>query len=329
MNQRRTLVAALGAMSLAPFAALAQPKTRVWHIGLLTLRRRPDSLDSGVFGAFLRGMRELGYVEGSNLHTEWRFAEGQPARLAAMAAELVQLKVDIIVTGGTLPTAAAQAATTSVPIVIASAGDPLASGFVKSLARPGGNITGRSENAVETAPKLLQLLTSMRPKLALVGVMTNPDNPALLPRLKAIESAARTLRLAVLHADARNASEIEVAFATLAQKKVEALIVPVDQVYIAQWRQIAELAVRYRLPSIGGEGAYPHAGGLLSYGPDHADNYRRAAIYVDKILKGAKPADLPVEEPTRFELIVNRKTAQTLGLTIPQSVLISAEKLIE
>jgi putative ABC transport system substrate-binding protein len=330
MRNRRNLVMALGAGSLAaPFALLAQNPGKVWRVGFLTMRSRPESFDTNVFGAFRAGLRERGYVEGNNLLIEWRFAEGKPERLAGLAAELVQMNVDVIVTAASQPTAAAQKATTTIPIVIGSAGDPVASGFVQSLARPGGNITGISENADDIVAKLLEMLVRIRPRLALVAVLTNPDNAALATRLKVIQDAAKSIGVATLSTEARNTKDIGDAFALMALKKAEALIVPTDPVFINQWRLIAELALKYRLPSTGGSGEYPQVGGLLSYGPNFPDNYRRSAAYVDKILKGAKPADLPVEQPTRYELIINRKTASALGLTIPQSILISAEKVVE
>ena len=330
MNQRRKIVVAMGAGAVVGWSgSLAQQQPRVWRVGFLTLRSRPDSFDAGVFGAFRAGLRELGYVEGNNLIIEWRFADGKPERLAGLAAELVQLNVDVILTAASQPTAAAQKATKTLPIVIGSAGDPVASGFVQSLARPGGNITGVSENAVDIVTKLLEMLVRIRPRLALVAVLTNPDNPALAARLKVIQDAAQSIGVATLSVEARNAKEIGDAFALMALKKAEAVIVPVDPVFINEWRLIADLALKFRLPSTAGAGEYPQAGGLLSYGSNVPENYRRSAAYVDKILKGAKPADLPVEQPTKFELIINRKTASALGLTIPQSILISADKIIE
>jgi putative ABC transport system substrate-binding protein len=330
MNNRRKLVVAIGAGSLAaPFALRAQPAGKVWRVGFLTLRSRPDSFDAGVFGTFRAGLRELGYVEGNNLVIEWRLADGKPERLAGLAAELVALNVDVIVTAASQPTAAAQKATTTIPIVIGSAGDPVASGFVQSLARPGGNITGISENAVDIVTKLLEMLVRIRPRLSLVAVLTNPDNPALATRLKVIQDAAKSIGVATLSVEARNAKEIGDAFALMALRKAEAVIVPVDPVFINEWRLLADLALRYRLPSTAGAGEYPQAGGLLSYGSNVPENFRRSATYVDKILKGAKPADLPVEQPTKFELIINRRTALALGLTIPPSILISADKVIE
>ena len=330
MKNRRKLVITLGAGALAaPFALRAQTPGKIWRVGFLTLRSRPDSFDAGVFGAFRAGLRELGYVEGNNLIIEWRFADGKPERLPGMAAELVQMNVDVIVTAASQPTGAAQQATKTLPIVIASAGDPVASGFVQSLGRPGGNITGVSENAVDIVAKLLEMLVRIRPKLSLVAVLTNPDNPALATRLKVIQDAAQSIKVTTLTAQARNPKEIGDAFAAMALKKAQAVIVPVDPVFLQHWRLIADLALKYRLPSTAGAGEYPQAGGLLSYGSNFPNNYRRAATYVDKIFKGAKPADLPVEQPTIYELIINRKTAQALGLTIPHSILISADQVTD
>jgi putative ABC transport system substrate-binding protein len=330
MKNRRKLVVALGAGSLlASFGSLAQTPGKVWRVGFLTLRKRPDNFDVNVIGAFRTGMRELGYVEGKNLIIEWRFADGKPERLAGMAAELVQLNVDVIVTAASQPTSAAQKATTTIPIVMGSAGDPVASGFVQSLARPGGNITGVSENAVDIVAKLLEVLVTIRPKLSLVAVLTNPDNTALATRLKVIQDAAKSIGIAILPTEARNANEIGEAFALMALKKAEAVIVPTDPVFIQQWRLIADLAAKYRLPSTGGSGEYAQAGGLLSYAPNFLDNYRRSATYVDKILKGAKPADLPVEQPAKFELVINLKTAMALGLAIPPSLLLRADEVIQ
>jgi putative tryptophan/tyrosine transport system substrate-binding protein len=330
MKNRRKLVIALGAGSLlASFGSVAQTPGKIWRVGFLTLRARPDSFDADIFGAFRSGMRELGYVEGKNLIMEWRFADFKPEKLAGLAAELVQRNVDVIVTAASQPTSAAQKATTTIPIVMGSAGDPVVSGFVRSLARPGGNITGISENAVEIAAKHLEMLVAIRPRLSLVAVLTNPDNVALAPRLKVIQDAAKSNGVATLSTEARNTKEIGDAFALMALKKAEAVIVLTDPVFIRQWRLIADFAEKDQLPSTGGSGEYPRAGGLLSYAPNIFDNYRRSASYVDKILKGAKPADLPVEQPAKFELVINLKTAKALGLAIPQSLLLRADEVIQ
>jgi putative ABC transport system substrate-binding protein len=327
---RRKLLVALGAGLFAtPLRAFAQQQGKVWRVGFLSLSVRPDALDSHFYGAFPRGMRELGYIEGKNLVIEWRFADGKVERLPALAAELVRQKVDIIVTAATAATSAAQKATTTLPIVMGIVADPVGSGFVKSLAHPGGNITGLSSIAGDLSPKHLEMLLSIVPKLSRVAVLVNPSNPAHTTTLKNVQVAAQRISVKVLPAEAQTPQEIENAFSRMAREKAGALIVTRDEFFNQQVRQIAELAAKSRLPTICGLREYVEAGGLLSYGSSISDIFRRAATYVDKILKGAKPADLPVEQPTKFELIINRKTAKMLDLTIPQSLLISADKVIE
>jgi len=330
MNNRRKLLVALGAGALvAPFCSFAQQQGKVWRVGFLTPRIRPDSLDSDIFGAFSNGMRELGYVDGKNLVIEWRFADGHYERLPELAAELVRLKVDVIVVAGAATTSAAQKATTTIPIVLGSSIDPVGSGFAKSLARPGGNITGLSNLTGDLGPKHLEMLLSMVPKLSRVAVLMNPGNSAHANILKTIQSAAQRTNAMILPAEARTAPELESAFSAMTQGKAGAVIVPRDGLFIQQARQIAELSAKKRLPCIATFREYVEAGGLMSYGPSLTDLFRRAATYVDKIFKGAKPGDLPVEQPTKFELVINRKSAKALGLTIPQSLLISADKVID
>jgi putative ABC transport system substrate-binding protein len=329
MNNRRKLVIALGASALAgPFGSFAQQQGKVWHVGFLSLRRLA-SLDSDYVGAFPLGMRELGYVEGKNLVIEWRSADGKYERLPGLAAELVQLKVDAIVVGSTPATSAAQQATMSIPIIMGNSGDPVGSGFVKSLAHPGGNITGLSNIAADISPKLLEMLHIMVPKLSRVAVLMNPNNSVHTTALKNVQAAAQRTGVTVLFLNARTPQEIENAFSVMAQKKAGAVIVVRDPIFNQEVRRIAELAAKNRLPTISMIREYVEAGGLMSYGTNLGDYYRRAAIYVDKIFKGAKPGDLPVEQPTTFELFINRKTAKALGITIPQSLLISADKVIE
>ena len=274
-------------------------------------------------------MRELGYVEGKNLIIEWRFADGNAERLQGFADELAQLKVDVIVSEVTTATLAAQKSTTTIPVVMGTATDPVGSGFVKSLAHPGGNITGLTSISSDISPKHLEMLLSMVPKLSRVAVLVNPANTSNAMVLKSIQSAAQRTSAKILPVEARTAPEIEKAFSTMARKKAGAVIVSRDSLFNQQVRNIAELAAKNRLPSIAGIRIYVEAGGLMSYGPSNADMFRRAATYVDKIIKGAKPGDLPVEQPTKFELAINGKTAKALGLTIPQSLLISADKIIE
>ncbi len=274
-------------------------------------------------------MRELGYVEGKNLVIEWRSADGKYERFPLLAAELVQLKVDVIVTVTPPATSAAQKATTTIPIVMGTTGDPVGNGFIKSLARPGGNITGLTSIVSDLGPKHMEMLLSMVPRLSRVAVLLNPDNLAHIGVLKNVQAAAQRTSLKILPVKARTPQEIENAFSLMTREHAGAVIVAGDGFLTQQRRQIAELAVKNRLPSITGIKEYPETGGLMSYGQNLADQYRRAAVYVDKILKGAKPGDLPVEQPTRLALVINRKTAKALGLTIPQSLLIMADKVIE
>ena len=329
MSNRRKLIIALGAGALAaPFVALAQ-QGKVWRVGFLSQRARPDSLDFDIFSPFAQGMRELGYIEGKNLIIEWRFADGKYERLTSLAAELVQSKVDVIVTAATLATGTAHKATTVIPIVMLNVGDPIGSGFIKSLAHPGGNVTGLTNIASELVAKQLEMLLSVVPRLARVAVLVNPANPSELTIITNLQAAAQKTNVKVLPVEARTPEDIPNAFSLMALEKTDAVIVSPDALFVQRQRQVAELAAKYRLPSISARRENVEVGYLIGYGPNTADIVRRAATYVDKILKGAKPADLPVEQPTKFELFINGKTARALGLTIPQSLLISAEKVIE
>jgi len=328
MNRRDTVLALL-ALSAAPLVSYAQQQRKIWRVGFLVPRRRPDSIDSDYLGAFPRGMRELGYVEGKNLVIEWRFADGQFERLPDLAAELVRLKVDVIVSGSSQAISALQKATTTIPIVMATSGDPIGSGFVKSLARPGGNITGLSNLTSDISTKQLELLLSMVPKLSAVAVLVNPVNPSLATFLKNVQSAAQGVSVKVLPVEARTAQEIENAFPTMTHWNASAVIVATDGLFIQQYRQIAELAAKNRLPSVSQIREYVEAGGLVSYGPNLAEQFRRAATFVDKIFKGAKPGDLPVEQSTKFELFINNKTAKALGLTISSELRLRADRVIE
>ena len=329
MNNRRKLVIAIGAGTVtAPFHSFAQ-QGKVWRVGILSTRSRPASLDSEAFGQFMRGMRELGYVEGKNLQVEFRWAEGKYERLPSLAAELVQLKVDVIVAAGAQDIGAAMKATSTIPIVMATSPDPVVSGFAKTLAHPGGNITGLTNFTVDISPKLFEMLQSMAPKLSRVAVLMNPVNSSHVGVLKSIESAAQKTGVKVLRVEAGTAAEIEQAFSTMVQAKANGVLVPRDGFFIQQVGQIATLAAKHRLPSISGYRQYAEAGGLMSYGQSTTESFHRAATYVDKIFKGAKPGDLPIEQPTTFELFINGRTAKALGLNIPQSLRISADKVIE
>jgi putative ABC transport system substrate-binding protein len=329
MNNRRKLIAALGAASLAAPFAFAQPQTKVWRIGWLLQGGRPVSLDADyLLIAFRAGMRDLGYVEGKDFVIEPRYGENRIEILPGLAAELVQLNVDFIVCSGTLVMVRVlQKATTTIPIVIGSGADLVRAGLVKSLSHPGGNTTGVSSFTGDIGSKYLELLSGMVPKLSRVAILMNPDNASHPDYMKTFQAASGSMR--IVSANARNAVEIDKVFSAMAKDKVGALIVLPDPVLNQQRQQIADLAVKFRIPSMCPYPQYTEAGALMSYGTNIASNYRRAAYYVDKIIKGAKPADLPIEQPTKLELVINGKTAKTLGLTSPQSLLISADKIIE
>jgi putative ABC transport system substrate-binding protein len=326
MNRRDTVLAlvALGAAACSR-ASFAQQPGKVWRVGFLS--PTSASLSSSNTNAFLKGMRELGYVEGKNLVIEWRFADGKLERLPGLAAELVQLKVDVIVTLGSPAISAAQKATTTIPIVMTSAGDPVGSGFVKSLARPGGNITGLSNMAGDIAAKFIDLLRSVVPKLSRVAMLTPSTTYGELS--KSVQAAAQKAGVKTLMAEASTPQEIENAFAMMVREKADAVFVGSPAVFAQQHRQIAELALKYRLPSLFQDRVNVEVGGLMSYGQKLTDNYLRSATYVDKIFKGAKPGDLAVEQPVSFELVVNLKTAKALGLTISQSLLLRADEVIQ
>ena len=327
MNSRDAVLA-LVALAAAPLVSHAQQQGKMWRVGFLAPRRRPVSIDADFLGAFPRGMRELGYVEGKNLVIEWRFANGEFEPLSDLAAELVRLKVDVLVSGSSQAISALQKATATIPIVMATSGDPIGSGFVKSLARPGGNVTGLSNLTSDIGIKQLELLLSMVPKLSRVAVLVNPVNPSLATFLKYVQAEAQRVGVEVLTMEARTPQEIENAFPIMAQGNAKAVIVGIDGLFIQQYRQIAELAAKHRLPSASSIREYVEAGGLMSYGPNLAEQLRRAATYVDKIFKGAKPGELPVEQSAKFELLINAKTAKALGLTIPSELLLRADRII-
>jgi len=329
LNKRRRLVIAIGVgMAAASFRGYAQ-QGKVWRVGILAIRNRPASLDSDAFGQFIRGMRELGYIEGRNLHVEFRWAEGNYERLAILAAELVQLKVDLIVAAGPSDIDAARKATSTIPIVMATSPDPVAGGFAKTLAHPGGNITGLTSVTVDMSPKLFEMLQSIVPKLSRVAVMMNPVNSSHPGVLKNVEAAAQKTGVKVLPFEARSAAEIERAFSGMVQAKAGGVVVARDGFFIQQVGQIAALAAKHRLPSISGYRQFVEAGGLMSYGHSTAESFRRAATYVDKIFKGAKPGDLPIEQPTRYLLTINRKTAKSIGREIPSELQLRSDKVIE
>lgn len=330
MKKRRKLLVALGASTLtAPFGAFAQLQGKIWRVGFLALPNRAATLDPVFAGAFPLAMRDLGYVEGKNLTIEWRFADSSQERLASLAAELVELKVDVLAGVGLDAALTLQKATSVIPIVIAITGDPVELGLVKSLARPGGNITGVSTTFGDLGPKRLEMLLTIQPKPSRVAVLLNPGNQAAIKNLASIQVAGQKLGITILPAEAKTPQEIDNAFSLMRKQNAAAVLVLLQPLFQQQKNQIAELATKHRLPSMTADQMYAEAGCLMSYGPSLAYNFRRVATYVDKIFKGAEPADLPVEQPTKLELVINRKTAKALGLTIPQSLLITADKVIE
>jgi putative ABC transport system substrate-binding protein len=321
----------LGALALVlallapPLAAKAQqPPGKTPRIGYLTFRSGPSHLEE----AFRQGLRELGYVEGQNIAIEYRWADFKPDRASTLAAELVRLKVDVIVsTGGPIPATAAKRATETIPIVFI-AGDPVSAGLVTRLDRPGGNLTGVDNFTGELNVKRLELLKGAVPDVSRVAVLANPTSPATARRLKDLEDAARVLRVKLHVLEARERQDIDAAFTAMARERAEALLVMTDPMFLVQRERIVDLAAKHRLPAIFFSREFAEAGGLLSYATNLADLYRRLATYVEKILKGAKPADLPVEQPTKFEFVINLRTAKTLGLTVPPSVLLRVDQVI-
>jgi len=334
MITRRQLAIAAGAAALAaPFGAYAQQPGKVWRVGFLADSARPASIDAHFHGAFVRGMRDLGYVEGKNLSMAWRYAENRPELLDALASELVRLRVDVMVTQATLPTQVAQKATATIPIMFVGPGDPVRFGLVKSLARPGGNTTGLSSIAGDLFPKRLELLLAMTaaaaPKVSRVAMLVNPRTPATLLSFERTLAAGKILGVAVQRLDASTPQEIDNAFSILQRDKTGALMVPLNPFYEQQKDQIGQLSVKGRVPCMAPDRMHAEAGCLMTYGTSLFEMFRQAATYVDKIFKGAKPADLPVEMPTKLELVINRNTAKTLGLTIPQELLLQADRVIE
>jgi putative ABC transport system substrate-binding protein len=274
-------------------------------------------------------MRELGYVEGDNLVVEYRFADGKAERLSNLVAELLELKPDVLVVAGTPAVRAAQKATTRIPIVMAGASDPVGSGFVQSFLLPGGNITGVSNLSIDLSPKLVEMLLSIAPKLSRVAILVNPTNPSHAPVAASLQAAGQRVNLEIGAVEAATAQQIESAFANMSRQNAGAVIVVADAFFIPEGQQIAELARNHRMPSVFPFREQVETGGLMSYGQHLTDNFRRAATYVDKIFKGAKPADLPVEESTKPELVINLRTAEALGVTIPPELLVLATEVIE
>jgi len=315
-------------VTFALFGAVAQAQqpAKVPRIGFLS-GVSPSAVSSRT-EAFRRGLRELGYVEGKNVIIEWRYAEGKRERVGDLAAELVRLKVDVIVTAGAGSTRSAKEATATIPIVMAQVNDPVGTGLVANLARPGGNITGQSAMAPEISGKLLELLKEIVPRLSRVAVLGSSTQPGHAQSLRATELAAGTLGVQLQYLDVLGSKDVETAFQAASKGRADAVLVLTSHVATSQRTQITDLAVKNRLPAIYPWPEFVEDGGLMTYSVSSTDLFRRAATYVDKILKGAKPADLPVEQPTKFEFIINLKAAKQIGLTIPPNVLARADKVI-
>jgi len=327
MDRRTFIYSVTLTVLAAPLAAEAQQPEKVWRIGLLG--PAAERVYTDVLLSLRAGLRGFGYVEGKNIVFEYRFAEDKYERLPGLATELVRSKADVILAHATLGARAAKRATSTIPIVMVGVGDPVGTGFVPSLARPGGNITGVSNNDVGLAAKRLALLKEVVPKLSLVAVLRNPTSPVGDLQFRETQAAARSLGIEIQLVDVRAPKELGTAFAVMVKGRAGAFAVMGDPLFLSQQRQIANLATTSRLPSVFTRNENVEAGGLMSYGPTLAAQFRQAATYVDKILKGAKPADLPVEEPTKFDFVINLKTAKALGLTIPPSLLQRADQVIE
>ena len=326
MDRRRFLLTSLAGALATPLAAEAQQAAKMWRVGYLAAGAQSENLN--YLNSFRQGIRDLGYVEGRNIAIEYRWGEGNYERLPPLAAELVHLRVDVIVAANAPSAQAAKDATREIPIVMTVLVDPAAAGLVASLARPGGNVTGLSIMAPELVGKHLELLKEVVPKVSRVAVLGNPSNPGTTSQVQAAGAAAQALGLQLQLMEARDPSDLEHAFEAMKRARVDAVLVLVDAMFGSQRERIARLAIQHRLPAVSGLTRHAHAGDLLAYGASRVDVYRRAATYVDKILKGAKPADLPVEQPTKFELVINLKTAKALGLTIPPSLLARADQVI-
>jgi putative ABC transport system substrate-binding protein len=312
-------------VSVALLTSEAQPAGKVPRVGVIV----ETSANAVHVTAFGQGLDELGYIEGQNIVVEYRYAHGLLDRVPQLAAELIGLDVDVLVVGGTVSAQSAKAVTRTVPVVFTLAGDPVGSGLVASLARPGGNATGLSNVVSELSGKQLELLKAAAPRVSRVTVLYNPVNPVHRPVLDGAREAARALALELQFLEVRQPNQLASAFSALTAWRAGALLAMSDPVIGSELAQLAKLAAQNRLPAIYSRRGFAEAGGLLAYGPSFSDNYRRAAGYVDKILKGARPADLPVQRPTKFELIINLKTAKALGLTIPRSLLLRTDQIIE
>ena len=324
MRRREFLKITVGLVSLLPPAAWAQ---RIWRVGMLEIQS-PEA-NATNFAAFRQSLGGLGYVQGRNLEIDYRSANGEAERFSQLAAMLVAAKVDVIVTRGTLAVRAAQTASSTIPVVMAASGEPLTTGIVASLAQPGGNVTDLSAFTNELIPKRIELLTETIPGIKRVAFLQDMANPVSQSQWEELKSAAHSARLEAVLLDIRNSNELAPAFESASAQRVDALLVGNDTVTQANRRQIVELAVQHRLPAIYATREFVEAGGLMVYAVDYADLYRRAAIYVDKIFRGAKPSELPVQQPDKFEFVINLKAAKALDVTVSPTLLARADEVIE
>jgi putative ABC transport system substrate-binding protein len=326
--ERRAFLGIVGGAAAWPLAATSQQR-KVWRVGFVSGNTRPEKLESSIMGGFPQGMRELGYVEGRDFVIEWRFAEARAERYDAIADELAKLKIDIFVVGAPQAVGPLQRAAPVVPIVLSISTDPVGRGFAQSLSHPGGMITGLANSVDDTAPKQLELLASAVLNLARVGVLGNPSGPNATPVMKSINVAAKAANIAIVTADARTPEDFDGAFELFTRERVQAIMVISDILFNLHRRRLVDVVTASRLPSMFSVREYVEAGGLMSYGESFRDFYRRSATFVDKLIKGAKAADLPIEQPSRFYLTVNLKTAKTIGVEVPTSLLLRADEIIE
>jgi len=327
MDRRAFIKSVMSGLIAAPLAVRAQQAGKVHRIGFLG--NSTPALEANLVGPFREGLRELGYLEGRNILIEYRWAEGKYERFPALIGELIALKVDVIVTAGTPAALAVRRATATIPLVMVAVGDPVGTGLVASLALPGGNATGLTSIAPDLEGKRLEMLNAIVPKLSQVAILWNPDNAFHVKAEKEARAAAQVLRVHVHSVGVRTAEDLDRAFDTILRERPGAFIMLADRIFLHNRARIVDFAARNRLPAVYAYRELVEAGGLMSFGPNYADMHRRAATYVDKILKGAKPSDLPVELPTKFEFVINLKSAKALGLGVPQTVLLLADEVMQ
>ena len=327
MRRRQFITLLGGAAATWPLAARAQQPAKIPRIGFLG--NSTATMEANLIGPLRDGLRELGYEEGRNVIIEFRWADGKYDQFPALVAELLAAKVDVIITAGTPATLAIKKATSMVPLVFIAVGDPVGTGVVPNLGRPGGNITGLSSIAPDLEGKRLELLREVVPKLSHVAFFLNPANAFHTASMRQARVAAQSLGIKLQPMEVNKSEQLDGAFASIVKEKPDALLILADRIFLHNRKRMMEFAIQQRLPSVNAYRELVEAGGLISYGPSYEDMHRRAAVYVDKILKGTKPADLPIEQPTKFTLLINLKTAKTLGLTVPPTLVARADELIE